>query len=172
MIMRIDYVPGRRRLVAATRRVGRRAMLRTRSVGALAAVAAVVALLTDDPAFTVGWTALAVCGLWLFPLRSIRRAVRTSWYRFSTPGTGEISDHGIRRVTEKLDTLFRWEAVMDVEAMPDQLIFRLNKAQFLPVTTADLSAEQRDELISHLRGRGLVFRGARPRGGTPARAAA
>ncbi|MDZ5442573.1 YcxB family protein [Micromonospora sp. 4G57] len=172
MIMRFDYVPDRRRLVAATRRASRRAMLLTRSVGALAAVAAVVAVLLDDPAFAVGWAAIAVCGLWLFPLLSIRRAVRVSWHLFGTPGTWEISDDGIRRVTEKLDTLFRWEAVMDVELMPDQLLLRLNKAQFLPVTTVDLSAEQRDELISHLRGRGLVFRGERAKGGTPTRAAA
>ncbi|MFC4145470.1 hypothetical protein ACFO0M_04305 [Micromonospora mangrovi] len=88
MIMRFDYGPDRGRLVAATRRAGRRTLLRTRSLGALFA--------------------------------------------------------------------------------PDQLLFRLNKAQFLPVVTADLPPEQREELISYLRRRGLVFRGEAAKWGTPA----
>lgn len=167
MIMRFDYVPDRGRLTAAARRAGRRNLLRTRSFGAVFALLAVVALLLDDdPAFAVAWAALAVWALWLSPILAVRRAVRTAWHLFGTPGTWEISDDGVRRVTEKLDTLVRWEALMDAEQMPDQILLRLNRAQFLPVTTADLSPEQREDFLSFLTARGLLRgrNGATPTG--------
>ncbi|WP_446213175.1 YcxB family protein [Micromonospora sp. IBSANI012] len=155
MMISFETQPDRRRLTAALRRAYRRTLLLYWLCPVALLLPALVDVLLGDPLEGVPWFAAAVTAVVLSPL-ILRALVRASWKMHGIPITWTISDEGVRCANALSDSVIRWEALTGVEPIPGQLLFRLSRHQVFPVPIDGLSVEQRAELYSYLRGRGLL----------------
>ncbi|WP_346540147.1 YcxB family protein [Micromonospora sp. DPT] len=147
--------PDRRHLTAALRRAYRRTLLLYRLCPVVLLLPALIELLFGDPLEALPWVAAAVTAVLLSPL-VLRTLVRASWKMHGIPITWTISDEGVRCVNALSDSVVRWAALTGVEPIPGHLLFRLSRYQLFPMPIHGLSAEQRAELYSYLRDRGLL----------------
>lgn len=157
MLIRFDAAPDRRRLTEAVQRASRPGVLVFRTAGAVFGLLAVVELaVLRDIFLTVLLSLACLLVVGVLPTWMVRRAVRTNWRLLGVPSSWEVNDDGVRFTSEMGDSLVRWAAVTDVQQLPDQLLLRLTRAQFISMPTTYLSAEQRAELLGFLGERGLI----------------
>ncbi|MFI7605484.1 YcxB family protein [Micromonospora sp. NPDC049366] len=163
MVIDFQTQADRSLLAAALRRTLGRSLLLSRLCGVILLLPAAVAVLTDDPAMVVVWVFAAVV-FWILPPLVVRSAVQTSWKTYGRTIDWQVSDEGVRMVSDLMESLVRWPAVETVELIPDQLLLKINRQQVIPVPIAGLGAQDRAALLGLLRARGLAGAGGAPDG--------
>jgi hypothetical protein len=145
--------PTERQIAAAARHVSRRGLLIARSLGAFLVLCGVIMLvipqLTDSLAAV--YIALGLAFGLVVPPISIRRATRNSMRVVGRPTTYQIDAGGVRTSSELSDSLFRWPLINAVDELPDLIVLRVGKVQFVPLPVAALPPERRAALATFLR---------------------
>jgi hypothetical protein len=137
--------PTERQIAAAARHVSRRGLLIARSLGAFL----LIPQLTDSLAAV--YIALGLAFGLVVPPISIRRATRNSMRVVGRPTTYQIDAGGVRTSSELSDSLFRWPLINAVDELPDLIVLRVGKVQFVPLPVAALPPERRAALATFLR---------------------
>ncbi|WP_348651076.1 YcxB family protein [Micromonospora sp. WMMD812] len=156
--------PDRRLLAAALRRTLGRSLRLFRLCGVILLLPAATAILTDEWSAAAGWL-LGAVAFWILPPVLVRSAVRSSWKSYGRPIDWQVSDEGVRMVSDIMESLVRWPALETVELIPDQLLLKINRQQVIPVPIAGLSPQDRDALFDLLRARGPLAGSGQARDG-------
>jgi hypothetical protein len=146
--------PDRRQITAAVRHVSRRRLWIVRLVGVAIALVG-IAMLFADEGIGAGLTYAALGVGWIIamPLIALRKATGASMKIIGHPTAYRVDSDGVHQNSQIAATTFRWPLITGIEELPEQLLVRVGKVQFLPLPTASLPEPTREAMVGFLRGR-------------------
>ncbi|WP_213005070.1 hypothetical protein [Paractinoplanes toevensis] len=152
--------PDRRLITAAVRSRSQPALWLIRGLGLLLALVALIDLATSD-IFGVFGVSLGLLFAVGAPTLLVRRAVDRCWQFHGMPGTFAITDWGVQRSDALTQHGYSWPAVRGIDAAPEQLLFLIGKAGFMPMPTAALQPGEREQILATAAQRGITVRSVR-----------
>jgi hypothetical protein len=146
--------PDRRQITAAVRHVSHRRLWIVRLVGVAIALIG-IAMLFADEGIGAGLTFAALGVFWIIamPLIALRKATGASMKIIGHPTAYRVDADGVHQNSQIAATTFRWPLITGIEELPEQLLVRLGKVQFLPLPTTSLPEPTREAMVGFLRGR-------------------
>jgi hypothetical protein len=137
----------RRLIVAAVRFKSKRALWLFRALGLLLLAAVLIDSIASRSVDVVGFL-LSFLAIFAVPWLLVSRAAGRCWRLFETGGTYTIDDWGVRRHGPLTEHGCAWPALRGVEELPGQLIFTINHAGFMPMSTATLLPGEREHILA------------------------
>ncbi|WP_433495275.1 YcxB family protein [Micromonospora sp. CA-248089] len=156
MLIEFEAAPERGPFTVAWRRLLRGVVLPYRWVGGTLALLSVFTLVAGPRLVAAALAGGAVLCWFLAPAVMLHRAVGAAWQWGSVAARWNLSDEGLRCESPEGHTLVWWSAVSAVEQVHGQLLVRLSGGRALIVPLAELTPQQRQDVLAFLHDRTLL----------------